>query len=257
MARQRSIGTKKAAVLMPLAVGVAQSNSLFLFLIGVNMKIIPIVPMTKTQAAIACGSLTSTSKMPCKSYSLPTEACKTGFKMAQIDGSICHSCYADKGFYKMYENNIKPAQFSRLDSITGEFWVSGMVSHIGKDAFFRWHDSGDLQNLEHLEKIAAVCQATPNTMHWLPTREYRTIKEFIEKHGKNSIPKNLIIRLSAMYPDKPVQIPASLQNVPGITASNVHTKTPMGTPCKAPQQNGACLDCRECWTSKVISYELH
>jgi hypothetical protein len=37
-ARQRSIGTKKAAVLMPLAVGVAQSNSLFLFLIGVNYE---------------------------------------------------------------------------------------------------------------------------------------------------------------------------------------------------------------------------
>ena len=145
------------------------------------MKIIPIVSMTKTQAAIVCGSLTSTTKMPCKSYSLPTEACKTGFKMSKIEGSICSSCYADKGFYKVYENNIKPAQFSRLDSITGEFWVSGMVSHIGKDPFFRWHDSGDLQNLEHLEKIVSVCHATPGTRHWLPTREYGTIKEFIEK----------------------------------------------------------------------------
>jgi len=221
------------------------------------MKIIPIIPMTKTQAAIACGSLTSTSKMPCKSYSLPTEACITGFKMSKIEGSICSKCYANNGFYRMYENNIKPAQFSRLDSITGEFWVSGMVSHIGKDPYFRWHDSGDLQNLEHFEKIVAVCMETLLTMHWLPTREYGIIKAFIAKHGKNSIPKNLVVRLSAMYPDRPVQIPASLQNVPGITASNVHTKTPMGSPCKAPKQNGACLDCRECWTDSVISYELH
>lgn len=221
------------------------------------MKIIPIVSMTKTQAAIVCGSLTSTTKMPCKSYSLPTEACKTGYKMSKIEGSICASCYANTGFYKVYENNIKPAQFSRLDSITGEFWVSGMVSHIGKDQFFRWHDSGDLQSLEHLEKIVSVCLATPGTRHWLPTREYGTIKEFIEKHGKKAVPENLTIRLSAMYPDKPVIIPASLQGIPGITASNVHTKTPMGTPCKAPTQNGACLDCRECWTDSVISYELH
>jgi hypothetical protein len=221
------------------------------------MKIIPIVSMTKSQAATVCGSLTSTSKMPCKSYSLPTEACQTGFKMAKLKGSICSKCYADKGFYKVYENNIKPAQFSRLDSINGEFWVFGMVSHIGKDPFFRWHDSGDLQNLEHLEKIVSVCHATPKTMHWLPTREYGTIKDFIAKHGKNSIPKNLVVRLSAMYPDKPVKIPPSLQNVSGITASNVHTKTPMGTPCKAPEQNGSCLDCRECWTDSVISYKLH
>ena len=221
------------------------------------MRIIPIVPMSKKQAGSVCGSLTSTTKMPCRSYSLPTEACITGFKMSKIKGSICNSCYADKGFYKMYENNIKPAQFSRLDSINGEFWVSGMVAHIGKDPFFRFHDSGDLQSLEHLEKIVAVCLATPKTRHWLPTREYGTIKQFITKHGKNAVPKNLTIRLSAMYPDKPVIIPASLQGISGITASNVHTKAPIGSPCKAPTQNGACLDCRECWTDSVISYELH
>jgi hypothetical protein len=221
------------------------------------MKIIPIIPMTKTQAAIACGSLTSTSKMPCKSYSLPTEACITGFKMAQIEGSICSMCYADKGFYKMYANNIKPAQFARLDSIDSEYWVSGMVSHIGADPYFRWHDSGDLQSLSHLEKIVAVCAATPDTKHWLPTREYAIVKEFAAKHGKNGLPKNLTVRLSAMYPDKPVAVPASLQNVQSVTVSNVHTSKPIGNACKAPAQNGECKDCRMCWSSAVVSYALH
>jgi hypothetical protein len=221
------------------------------------MKIIPIVSMTKKQAASVCGSLTSTSKMPCKSYSLPTEACITGFKMAQIPGSICSLCYADRNFYKMYENNIKPAQFARLDSINDEYWVSGMVSHIGKDSYFRWHDSGDLQSLTHLEKIAAVCAATPGTKHWLPTREYGIIKEYIAKHGKDSIPENLIVRLSAMYPDKPVNVPLSLQSVPGVTVSNVHTAHPMGNACKAPAQNGECRDCRMCWSNAVVSYALH
>lgn len=221
------------------------------------MKIIPIIPMSKAQASTVCGSLTSTSKMPCKSYSLPTEACITGFKMAQIEGSICSMCYADKGFYQMYANNIKPAQFARLDSIDSEYWVSGMVSHIGNDAFFRWHDSGDLQSLLHLEKIVAVCAATVNTMHWLPTREYGIIKAFIAKHGKNSIPKNLIVRLSAMYPDKPVTVPVSLQGVAGVTVSNVHTEKPIGESCKAPSQGGACKDCRLCWSNAVVSYALH
>ena len=221
------------------------------------MKIIPIIPMSKTQAAIACGSLTSTSKMPCKSYSLPTEACITGFKMAQIEGSICSMCYADKGFYKMYANNIKPAQFARLDSILGAHWVSGMVSHIGNDPYFRWHDSGDLQSLEHFEKIVAVCLETLLTLHWLPTREYGIIKAFIAKHGKNAIPKNLTVRLSAMYPDKPVTVPVSLQGVAGVTVSNVHTDKPMGNVCKAPAQNGECKDCRMCWSNAVVSYALH
>ena len=213
--------------------------------------------MSKAQAATVCGSLTSTSKMPCKSYSLPTEACITGFKMSQIEGSICSMCYADKGFYQMYANNIKPAQFARLDSIDSDYWVSGMVAHIGNDAFFRWHDSGDLQSLEHFEKIVAVCMETLLTLHWLPTREYGIIKAFIAKHGKNSIPKNLIVRLSAMYPDKPVTVPVSLQGVPGVTVSNVHTDKPIGESCKAPSQGGACKDCRLCWSGAVVSYALH
>jgi hypothetical protein len=175
--------------------------------------------------------------------------------MAQIEGSICHSCYANKGFYRVYEATIKPAQFARLDSINDPLWVSGMVALIGKDEYFRFHDSGDLQSLGHLEKIAAVAQLTPNTKHWLPTREYSIVKDYMSKHG--SIPKNLFIRLSAMYPDKPVIIPKSLQGIENITSSNVHTETPIGNACKAPSQGGACLDCRACWSNEVISYSMH
>jgi hypothetical protein len=175
--------------------------------------------------------------------------------MAQIKGSICSKCYADAGFYRAYANTIKPAQFARLDSIDGPHWVDGMVTLIGTDEYFRWHDSGDLQGLQHLEKIAAVAIATPATMHWLPTREYSIVKQYIAKHGQ--LPANLIVRLSAMYPDQPVVIPKSLQGVANVTASNVHTSTPIGQRCIAPDQAGACGTCRACWTDAVISYELH
>ena len=122
-----------------------------------------IIPIKKSQAASVCGTLTATSKMPCKSLSLPTESCITGSKMAEMPGSICSSCYANKGFYSMYANTIKPAQFARLDSIDSPHWVDSMVSSIGNDAFFRWHDSGDIQGLAHLEKIVSICQQTPKT----------------------------------------------------------------------------------------------
>ena len=222
-----------------------------------------IIPISKADARTVCGTLTQTSKMPCKSSSLPTESCQTGFKMAQIPGSICASCYADKGFYAVYANTIKPAQFARLDAVWqamqdpdyAQAWVSGMVALIGTDAYFRHHDSGDLQGLAHLELIAALCDATPGTRHWLPTREYGIVKEYIAKHGR--LPANLTIRLSAMYPDQPVKVPASLQGVPGIAVSNVHTGAPIGEACKAPTQNGECRDCRACWTDATISYRMH
>jgi len=214
-----------------------------------------VIFMRKAEANAICGTLTQTSKMPCKSYSLPTEACQTGYKMAQIEGSICSACYANKGFYRAYESTIKPSQFARLDSLTNPHWVDGMVNLIGNDAFFRWHDSGDLQGVDHLELIARVAQLTPKTRHWLPTREYAIVKAFIAKHG--ALPENLIVRLSAMYPDTPVKVPLSLQGVANVAVSNVHTGKPMGTACNAPNQNGACNDCRLCWSNETISYALH
>lgn len=224
-----------------------------------------IIPIAKASAQAVCGSLTQTSKMPCKSISLPTESCITGFKMAQIEGSICSDCYADKGFFSMYAKTIKPAQFARLDAVwqamadahQAELWVSGMVSLIGADNYFRFHDSGDLQGLAHLELIVAVCNATPHCQHWLPTREYGIVKDYISKHG--ALPANLTIRLSAMYPDQPVKLPASLQGIKGVAVSNVHktTSQPLGDACKAPDQGGACLDCRACWTDVTVSYALH
>jgi len=217
-------------------------------------RIVQIIP--KKTASIIIGGLTQTSKMPCKSYSLPTVACQTGYHMAKIPGSVCESCYANRGFYAMYQATIEPAQHARLESINDPLWVSSIVSLIGQDQYFRWHDSGDIQSLEHLEKIIAVCNATPKTRHWLPTREYGIVKNYIAKYGK--LPDNLVIRLSAMYPDIPVKIPASLIGIPGIAASNVHTVNPIGTDCNASKQNGKCLDCRACWNrNKTVSYKMH
>ena len=224
-----------------------------------------VIFLKKSEAQSVCGNLSQTSKMPCKSSSLPTESCITGYAMAQIKGSICASCYADKGNYARYANNIKPAQFARLDAVwqameseeAALLWVSGMAALIGSDSYFRHHDSGDLQGLRHLELIADLCAATPHTLHWLPTREYATVKQYIEKHG--ALPKNLTVRLSAMYADQPVKVPKSLQGVQGVAVSNVHSKgaEPLGLRCTAPDNAGACNDCRACWHGAAVSYELH
>ena len=41
--------------------------------------------------------------------------------------------------------------------------------------FFRWHDSGDIQDVKHLEDIVEVTRQTPEIMHWLPTLETRIL----------------------------------------------------------------------------------
>lgn len=219
-------------------------------------RTIPI--MLKREASAIVGGLTQTSKMPCKSFSLPTIACKTGARMAKIKGSVCSKCYATKGLYKACESNIEPAQIARLFALDDPLWIDAMVRLIGADSFFRWHDSGDIQSLQHLEQICEVARRTPGTGHWLPTREYAIVARFVAKHGRDSIPRNLVIRLSAMFPDRPVVIPASLRDVPGIAASNVHTATPIGERCTANERGGKCGDCRSCWDrDTTVSYRLH
>ncbi len=219
--------------------------------------------MNKSQAHEVTGGVTQTSKMPCKSYSLPTVACRTGFELSKVAGSICASCYAQKGFYSMYAKTVEPAQHARLTAIElacadAEYralWIDAMQTLIGADQYFRFHDSGDLQDIAHLALYAELARSMPQCQFWLPTREYGMVKQFA---AANTIPANLTIRLSAIFPDQPVKIPASLQGITGIEASNVHKHTtPVGAVCPAYTRQGKCGDCRACWNPGTVTYPLH
>ena len=187
------------------------------------------------------GSLTRTSKMPGLSYSLPAWECKTGSKLRKIKGSVCASCYALKGNYTRYKA-IKAAQYDRLEKIKNSLWVAAMVVQVKRQKYFRWHDAGDVQDLEHLNKIYSVCKLTPEVKHWMPTRE-----AWIKNHLYNK-PENLVIRFS------PPMIGQRNDSWPN---SSMVVET--GATCPAPKQGNSCGDCRACWDPlvKVVSYGKH
>jgi hypothetical protein len=211
---------------------------------------------TKKEAIEYAGNCTKTSKMPCDSYSLPTENCITGSKLAKIKNTPCFNCYANKGNYHRFKSNILPMQKKRLHSIKSKNWVNAMIKLINNQPYFRWHDSGDIQSIEHFHKICLIAEAMPKTLFWIPTREYSIIKDYAKDHV---IPKNLIVRLSAMFIDERVKIPQSLSNIPNITTANVHSKNALGFECIASKQNNECRDCRACWNTdiKEVSYKQH
>ena len=203
------------------------------------------------------GSLSNPSKMPGFGYSTPAKDCQTGSKLAEIVNSICSICYAKKGRYVF--PNVQNAMQFRLDSISKIDWIDCMVELIskkqsklpeGQREFFRWHDSGDIQGVWHLEKIAEIARRLPEINFWLPTREYRFVREWLATATK---PNNLQIRLSAyMIDGKP---PTELANRLGLTTSGVSQN---GFNCPAPKQDNACGDCRACWTSdENINYKSH
>ena len=111
--------------------------------------------------------------MPGFAYGIPAAECKTGAKLRLIPNSVCAGCYALKNNYVRFPAIVQ-AQYKRLESIQDPRWVEAMAvvinsQAVSKHKVFRWHDSGDVQDETHLEKIFEVCRLTPLTRHWLPT----------------------------------------------------------------------------------------
>jgi hypothetical protein len=181
--------------------------------------------------------------MPGWAIGIPAAECKTGNKLKLIPNSVCSGCYAEKGCYVFAV--VQAAQYKRLKAIDHPQWVEAMATLINskKPDVFRWHDSGDVQDEAHLNKIFEVCRLTPSKRHWMPTRE-----AWIKNHMKDA-PANLVVRFSSPMIDQgPVKSWAN--------TSTVSTKS---RTCPAPDNNNECGSCRACWDPLVknIEYGKH
>ena len=198
--------------------------------------------MLKKEAREITGGLSKPSKMPGPAYNLPAVACITGAKLAKIPGTVCYGCYALKGRYNF--KNVRLALARRLESLDHPQWVTAMTILIKGEPWFRWHDSGDLQSAYHLKQIFEVCNNTPDTAHWLPTRESRFLPL-----NHDSIPKNLTIRMSS---HKIGQAP--VKSWPWASTVSTGDFT-----CPASKQGNQCKSCRNCWDRSVnnVTYPKH
>jgi len=198
--------------------------------------------MLKKEAKEITGGLSKPSKMPGPAYNLPAQACITGSKLVKIPGSVCKGCYALKGRYNF--NNVRLALARRMESLKHPQWVLAMTVLIKGEEVFRWHDSGDLQSAWHLKRIFEVCEATPETSHWLPTREAKFLPL-----NTDSIPKNLLIRMSSHMIDQ-----APMKFWPWTSTVSTGSFT-----CPASKQGNKCKSCRNCWSREVanVSYPKH
>tara|TARA_R110000824_G_scaffold391854_1_gene589931 strand:+ start:421 stop:1038 length:618 start_codon:yes stop_codon:yes gene_type:complete len=205
--------------------------------------------MKVSEARAAVGGLSVPSKMPCYSFGISADHCKTGSKLAKIEGSICNTCYAQKGLYKL--PSTEAAQERRINLIGTSNWVDNMVRAINNADYFRWFDSGDLQSDEMLADIVRVALATPDTKHWLPTHENFMVSRYLRKHGK--FPSNLTVRVSAAMVDG--EPPKRF----ALTSTVHQLGKPIGRECPSSKQGNKCADCRACWNPRIknISYKYH
>tara|TARA_Y100000034_G_C6792783_1_gene355081 strand:+ start:218 stop:889 length:672 start_codon:yes stop_codon:yes gene_type:complete len=203
------------------------------------------------------GGLSNPSKMPWYGWSTSAFKCNTGTKLRDVKGSVCENCYACKGFYPM--PNVQRALDHRLQCLEDPRFVDAFVRALeilherdGEDRF-RWHDSGDIQSVEHFEKLVEIANRLPQIRFYLPTKETKLVSSWVRKHP-GELPKNLMLKIShpmvgETYGSKS---PADLDfTTVGVEADNLFQ-------CPAPKQKNKCLDCDACWRSDFnINYTEH
>ena len=210
---------------------------------------------TIKQAWADVGGLSKPSKMPSHGYSLSAFMCKVGSKLREIKGSSCADCYARKGRYVF--PNVQKALDNRMYQLQNNpNWLRAMVflilHYCKKSKVFRWHDSGDLQSVEHLCMIVEIARATPNIKHWLPTQEGSMVKQYKNLYGE--FPDNLIVRMSASMVNG---VPPKHHTHTSTVATD--TSLAIGHMCPSSLQGNKCGDCRMCWDKNVpnITYLKH
>lgn len=201
------------------------------------------------------GGLSKPSKMPGLGYGIPAKECKTGGKLQSVEGSTCSGCYALKGNYLWPV--VEGAQYKRLDCMNKPLWSVAMAELINrkKQEFFRWHDSGDLQSVKHFSDICEIARATPTVRHWIPTREYKIVSDFVNSGGV--IPDNLTVRFSAHMIGGNVPKFPRLKGLVTISTVTKETEYDGAHNCPARFQNNSCGDCRACWNRDVFHVDYH
>jgi hypothetical protein len=213
--------------------------------------------------------LTEARKMPCASWSLPArEACPYALNGV---GTICGSCYADKGSYTQYPG-VKKAQRRRFDWVREclkteegtESFVQTMVDTIKrtKNPYFRVHDSGDLFSPAYTWAWVRIVQALPGVKFWFPTRSWRPLT-MSKINPATRVAWELALMALAAEPNVTVRPSALFFNapaprIPGLQAGSTAADDGSFT-CPASAQDNECRDCRACWDAPelAISYRAH
>lgn len=205
------------------------------------------IQMKISEARSITGGLSNPSKVG-SAWSIPIKYCITGSKLRKVKGSVCYNCYAGKNRYAM--PNVQDALDVRYEKMSDPRWVDGMVILIQRLDYFRWFDSGDIQSLKHLDSIVEVAKRTPDTMHWLPTKEHKIVQ--IWRHTRGEFPDNLVVRLSMHMVDE-----YPTRN--GLWSSVTNDLNMVSCPSSFDSSSCESHGCRKCWDKSVynVTYKNH
>jgi len=177
--------------------------------------------------------------------------------------------------------NVKAVQLKRWKNLTHPKWVEAMELLIcneqkkSEGMWFRWHDSGDVRNGEHLLNIFSLAYRIPSVNFWLPYRiptepdgvRKMRVQDLLKAcHEYYGVPENLTIRFSSERFGELDSLPKEISSTPeldmfsmvlnpGITGQEGIYECP----ATGADGTGECGDCRACWSRdvRVVAYHRH
>lgn len=121
--------------------------------------------------------------------------------------SCAKKCYAAKlcrlytSVRKAYENNLKCLKENRAE------YFEQVKSYARMTTFFRWHVSGDIIDLDYLDRMVKVARECKNTAFLVFTKNYEDVNEYFEHRRK---PRNLQIIFSLPFDGAEIDNPNNL-----------------------------------------------
>lgn len=174
-------------------------------------------------------------------------SCKTNpncMKYSKVEGSICSHCYA-QSMMKMYKN-MSPCYERNADILTTRVLDKEELPLINA-CYFRFEAFGDLHNTIQLINYFNICKKNPDVHFALWTKN-----PFIVKEVADQKPKNLVILVSSLFLNKPINI----ENMPYIdkvfTVYDKETieRENININCGAR----SCLKCHRCYKKGGAKY---
>ena len=158
-------------------------------------------------------------------------------------GSCAKKCYAAKlcriypSVKKAYENNLEVLKDDR------EMYFLQVMAAAGLSRYFRWHVSGDIVDIDYLDRMCKVARHCKNTKFLAFTKNYEDVNEYFNSHKK---PANLKIIFSIPFDGAKIDNPHTLPTAAVILKGNE----------PAPNYKICGGNCSECASCGIGCWEL-
>ena len=112
-------------------------------------------------------------------------------------------CYDIKACLQ-YPNTVIDARIRNLVILMknrNEYFnrIENRIARKRKNKAFRWHVSGDIPDIDYLDRMVSIARRHPDWTFWTYTKNYECVNEYVRSHGndrKTAIPANLSIMFS-------------------------------------------------------------